>query len=126
MPKLEILRLGNSPYDGIPIGVTAKGFVALADHCLDLSTLCIHFQVASLSAPTAIDGMISNVESANLRRDCPLASLDVGEISISEESVSVVAVTLARIFPRLESINYIDENQEKVTNTISLSREIVD
>ena len=58
MPKLEILRLGDSPCDGIPIGVIAKGFVALADHCLDLSTLCIHFQVASLSAPAAIDGMI--------------------------------------------------------------------
>ena len=54
MPKLETLELGGGPCREIPTGTTAKGLVVLADHCPDLRTLCIHFQVASFSAPPSI------------------------------------------------------------------------
>ena len=102
IPKLEILRLGDPPCSEIPIGVTVKGLMFLANHCPDLSELQIHFQVASLSAPLDDHGMPSNVRSTALRRDCSLRDLMVGQIPIPEESVSVVTLTLARIFPNLD------------------------
>ena len=126
MPKLEILRLGDSPCHEIPIGVTVKGLVALANRCPDLYSLRIHFQVASLSALPAIHEPIPNVGPIVLRRDCILRVLDVGEIFMREDSVSMVALTLARIFPHPEFIDYIDEDWEKVMNIIRLSRGTID
>ena len=105
MPKLKILRLGDSPCREIPIGVTVEGLVALTNLCPDLYSLRIHFQVASLSALPAIHEPIPNVGPIVLRRDCILRDLDVGEIFMREGSVSMVAQTLARIFPRLEFID---------------------
>ena len=126
IPKLGTLRLGDSPCSEIPIGVTSKGLMALANHCPDLSELQIHFQVASLITPLANHGMPSNVEFIALRRDCALSELNVGEIPVLEESVSVVAVTLARIFPHLQCIEYVDENWAKVDDAIRTSRRIFD
>ena len=126
MPKLKILRLGDSPCREIPIGVTVEGLVALTNLCPDLYSLRIHFQVASLSALPAIHEPIPNVGPIVLRRDYALENFVVGEIPIPEESVPMVAQTLARIFPRLEFIDYIDQDWEKVMNTIRLSREIID
>ena len=125
MPKLEVLQLGDTPCRRISTGVTTKGFVALAQTCPNLTTLCIHFQVVSLSAPPATAGTTSNTESTAPRRDCALESLAVGKIPVPEESVLMVALTLARIFPRIDCIEHIDKNWEKVMDAISLSREIV-
>ena len=126
MPKLQTLQLGEPPCSKIPIGITVKGLVVLANRCLDLYDLQIHFQVASLSTPVAIHRMTSNVESTARRRDCGLSELVVGEIPMPDDSVSVVALTLARIFPHLGYIDYVDENWEKVLDAISISKEIVD
>ena len=126
MPRLDTLRLGNPPCCEIPIGVTIKGLAILAKCCPDIDDLRIHFQVGSLSVPPAIHGTIPNIESATLRRDCALTGLCVGKIPMPEESVSVVALTLARIFPHLEDIECADENWEKVAHTICTSREIFD
>ena len=126
MPKLKALQLGNDPCRRIPTGATAKGLVVLAYHCPNLTDLRIHFQVASLSTSPATAGTSSNTESTAPRRDCVLRYLEVGEIPVPEESVLMVALTLARIFPRIELISYLDKNWEKVMNAISLSREIVD
>jgi len=125
MPKLEHLRLGDTPCHRIPTGVTAKGLVVLAHHCPNLFYLHIHFHVASLSVPPATIGMTSNPGSVATRKDCALMELDVGEIPMTEESVPVVALTLARIFPRIESIDYVDEKWEKVMDAISISKQIV-
>jgi hypothetical protein len=51
MPKLQNLSLGSGPCDQFTGGATAKGLVALAHNCPNLSSLCVHFQVASLSDP---------------------------------------------------------------------------
>jgi len=126
MPKLEILRLGDPPCSEIPTGVTVKGLVVLAHHCPNLSTLRVHFQVASLSAPPAIAEAASNVGSTALRRDCSLTTLNAGEIPISEESVLVVALTFARIFPHMEVIQSSDIKWVKVVHAIATSREIID
>jgi len=83
MPKLETLRLGDDPCHLIPTGVTVKGLVALSHHCQDLSTLRVHFQVASLSAPP---GVGSNPRSITLRRECALKELEVGGIPMPEEA----------------------------------------
>ena len=125
MPKLETLQLGGPPCREIPTGVTAKGLVILANHCPDLSTLRIHFQVASLVTLPGNPKTTSNVGFAAMRRGCALTILGVGEIPM-EESVLMVATTLVRIFPRIESINYEDENWREVLNAIRSSREIVD
>jgi len=126
IPGLEHLRLGDAPCRRIPTGITAKGLVVLAHHCPNLSFLCIHFQVASLSAPLVTAGTTSSAESTAPRRDCALTELEVGEIPVPEQSVSVVALNLTRIFPHIEIIYYIGENWEKVMDAISLSREIFD
>jgi len=126
MPKLEHLQLGDRPCRHIPSGVTAKGLVVLAHHCPNLIYLCIHFQVASLSAPPATAGTTSSAESTAPRRDCALTELETGEISVSGQSVLVVALTLVRIFPRIESIYYVGENWRKVMDAISISKQIVD
>ena len=126
MPKLKILRLGDSPCREIPIGVTVKGLVALANHCPDLSELCVHFQVDSLHEAPAIVWTSPNVGSTALRKDCALKELVVGEIPMPEESVLMVALTLARIFPYLEYTDPVDDNWLKVVDALYLSRKIVD
>ena len=125
-PKLKNLQLGDVPCRKIPIGITVEGFVVLASHCPDLTTLRIHFQVTSLCAPPAIHGMTASVGSTAMRRDCALENFVVGEIPIPEESVPIVAQILARIFPRLEFIDSVGENWRGVLNTICLSRETVE
>ena len=125
MPKLQALHLGGGPCRRIPTGVTVKGLVFLARHCPDLAALCVHFQVVSLSAPPVSAGTISYAEPTAPRRDCALGRLHVGKIPMPKESVSAVALTLARIFPRIHYISCVDENWLEVMNAISLSRQIV-
>ena len=111
MPKLKRLALGDVPCGEIHTGVTAKALVALAHHCLGLSTLRIHFRVVSLSDVP--------------QRVCTLRNLEVGGMLLPDEMVLMVAVTLALIFPRIESTHCADMNWRQVTAAISISRKIV-
>ena len=126
MPRLEILRLGNDPCGNVHTGVTAKGLVVLAHHCPNLSTLRIHFQAAGLTTQPMASEVASNAGSAVLQRDCALRILEVGKTPMVEELVSTVAMTLARIFPRMESVQYVGENWYKVVDAIRHSRQIID
>jgi len=126
MPELESLMLGDSPCRQIPTGVTAKGLSVLAHHCPNLSTLRIHFQVASLINPPATIGMTPNVEPTALRRDCALRDLYVGRMPMPEQSVLMAALSLVRIFPQIDYIEATHEGWEKVLGAINLSRQIVD
>ena len=128
MPGLETLQLGGIPCDWIVTGVTVKGLVALADHCPDLSGLCVHLQVATLGAASATVGMTSsNTEAPPLRRGSAFRILIVGDMPVPEESVPVVAQTLLHLFPRIAYIDYVDQSWKKVMGAISSSREpIVD
>jgi len=125
MPRLRILELGDPPCHDISIGVTAKGLMILANHCPNLHTLCVHLQVDSLCVPPAISEVPPGTRFTALRRDCTLSDLVVGEIPLSEESVPTIALTLAHIFPHIESIDYSDENWDKVMDAICNSREII-
>ena len=118
MPKLETLQLGDPPCREIPTGVTAEGLAVLARHCPDLSTLRIHFQVASFGASPVIDWMAPNAGLTALQRDCALTELEVGLIPVPEESVTVVALTLARIFPRISYVESVDGNWLDVMSVI--------
>ena len=124
MPKLQTLHLGNGPCQ-IPTGVTVKGLATLAYYCPHLSSLSIHFQVASLGPP-AITGVTPSGEPAIPREDCALTCLYVGGIPLPEESALVVTLTLLRIFPHISYISYFDEGWKKVTDAISCSKQIVD
>ena len=127
MPKLKFLKLGNEPCRQFTTGVTVKGLMALAHHCSSLSVLRIHFQVASLSVPPASPGMTPNTKStAEQWTDCALTELQVGEIPVPEESVLMVALTLLRLFPRIETIDGTDEGWMRVENAICHSRGIID
>jgi len=126
MPKLESLTLGDALCDQTTIGVTTKGLLALAHHCPKLSTLCVHLRVASLSESPGIPGMVSNAGPAASWTDCALTDLIVGETPVPEGSAMIIALNLLRIFPRLCSIDFIDEEWEEVGNAISRSRETVD
>ena len=126
MPKLEVLCLGDYPCREFTTGVTAKGLVALAHHCPNLSELCVHFQVASLSTPPASSEKAPNTESSGLWPDCALKDLAAGEIPVPEESVLMVALTLLRIFPRIVTIDSVDKGWKKVKDAIYHSKRIVD
>jgi len=125
MPKLETLQLGHDPCGETPTGATVKGLVALAHHCQDLSTLRVHFQVDSFAIPPAVARDTSDTGPTDPPGDCALRILEVGSIPMPEEWVSFVALTLAYIFPRLETIHYIDEEWGNVMGAISLSRQII-
>jgi hypothetical protein len=124
MPKLKTLRLGEDPC-GTPTGVTAEGLTILAYYCPNLSDLCIHFRVDSLSTLPAISGT-PRVGSTTLRRDCALKTFHAGETPMLGESVLMAALILARIFPYISSISRADENWKKVLDAICLSGQIVD
>ena len=126
MPKLEILTLGDRPCGQITGGVTTKGLLALARHCPKLDTLCVHLRVASLSEPPGFPGMNPNVGPAASWTDCALTELVVGETPVPEGSTMVIALTLLRIFPRLDRIIFLDKGWREVRDAINRSREIVD
>ena len=125
MPKLEILGLGDTPCYQITTGVTTKGLLALAHHCPNLSTLRVHLQVASLSDPPVIPETVPNAGPAASWTDCALRELEVGDTPAPEGSELIVALTLLRIFPRLESLVFPSEGWEEVENAINLSRRII-
>ena len=123
MPKLNILRLGSEPCQ-MPGGVTVKGLVELAYRCTDLSTFRAHIRADSL-VQAAVDGM-ATLSSADeppvLREECALATLEVGDIPLPEESALTIALALLHIFPRLRDIKYTNARWEDVVNTIRLSK----
>ena len=123
MPKLRHLALGDMPCN-VPTGITVKGLAVLAHHCPDLSTLRVHFQVDSLVTPPETDAVPSDARYAPLQRGCDLVELEVGDIFVEQEEVATVAMTLALIFPRLESIAGGDTNWENVMDAICDSRKI--
>ena len=118
MPRLKVLRLGDMPCQELTTGATAKGLVALSLHCPDLWSLCIHFQVASLTAPPTNPGMTPNVEPTVPRTGRSFMELIVGKMSVPEESVRTVALALLRIFPRIEYIGSMDKGWRKVKDAI--------
>ena len=125
MPRLEVLRLGGRPCKA-PTGVTANGLAALAYHCPHLSTLRIHFQVANFHPPTT-PSVTSGGTPNILREDCALSYLDVGCIPMPAESTVVVALTLLRLFPHLDEIEYWGEGGwEAVADAIDTSKRFVD
>jgi len=124
MPKLELLHLGEAPCQ-IPTGVTATGLAALAYYCPHLSALRVHFQADSLD-PRTIANVAYNDNPTIPRAGCALTDLKVGAIPVMEESALVVALTLLRIFPRLEYIEYSDEGWEEVAEAIELSKQLAD
>ena len=126
MPKLETLELGDEPCEEILTGVTVNGLVVLAHRCPKLLALRVHFQVASLCAQPGVYGLTSGTCSTAPRRDCALISLEVGEIPVPEGLVLMVALTLAHIFPNIESVSCVDEDWEKVVDAIRASRELID
>ena len=125
MPNLETLELGNTPCGQITGGVTTKGLLALAHHCPNLYTLCVHLRVASLSEPPVIPGMVRNAGPEASWTGCALTQLVVGAIPVPEGSVIIIALTLLRIFPQLHYIASNVKRWEEVKDAISRFREII-
>ena len=125
MPKLKVLLLGSDPCS-IPTGVTVKGLVKLACHCIDLSTLRLHIRVDSLVQMAAGDIATSpsTAEPAAPRVECALANLGVGDMPIQEGSALTVALALLHIFPRISQIGYKNPHWQDVQNTITLSKRL--
>ena len=100
--------------------------MALSLHCQKLSSLCVHLQAASLGESPGIPGTDPNVGTAASWTDYALARLVVGETPVPEGSTMVIALTLLRIFPRLDCILFTDEEWGEVLNVVNRSREIMD
>ena len=126
MSRLRVLELGGAPCCEFAGGVTTNGLVALARHCPGLSALRVHLQVASLSTLPASPGAALDAEASTPTVDCALKDLEVGRIPLPKGSVSMVAQTLFRIFPRIETIDGDDEVWGKVEDEICYLRRISD
>lgn len=127
MPKLKVLQLGSHPC-GTPTGVTPKGLVGLACHCIDLSILRVHIRVDSL-VQAAVDEVAtspSNGKATAPREECALTTLEVGNAPIPEGSALTVALALLHIFPRINEIYYINLQWGQVEDTIQLSKRLSD
>lgn len=125
MPKLKVLCLGSDPCR-TPTGVTIKGLVELACHCIDLSTLRVHIRVDSL-VQVAIDDVAtspSNAEPAAPRVECALTTLEVGNTTIREGSALTVALALLHMFPCISAIKYTNSHWENVQNIVKLSEQL--
>ena len=126
MPRLESLRLGDWPCHGFTGGVTANGLVALVHNCPNISCLRVHFRAESLIGPTTGFETTDNAGHSTLWMGCALKVLEVGEIPVPEGSESMVAITLLRIFPRIETIIVYDAGWIGVEDMIRRSEQIVD
>ena len=126
MPNLQELRLTLSPCSQLTGVATAKGLVALARNCRNLSSLCVHFQAASLVDPPAGLETIREAGYSASWTGCALRELDAGFIPVPEGSASMIALTLLRIFPRIETIEFWDDGWREVADMICRSKEIVD
>ena len=126
MPKLQILSLGDLPCHRPISGATVKGLAALAHNCPNLSSLRVHFQAASLSdPPTGLETTRDAGHSA-MRTGCALTKLEVGRIPVPEGSASTIALALLSIFPRIESIGFMDRAWGEVEDIIYHSKQSVD
>lgn len=125
MPKLRILQLGLEPCRKLT-GVTVKGLIELACHCIDLSTLRVHIQVDSLLRAADGGGVASssNGERVASPEGCALTTLEVGNTPIPEGSALTVALALLHIFPRITIINHTNAQWGGVAGTIMLSRRL--
>lgn len=125
MPELENLLLGEDPGDSLT-GVTLKGLVALACHCVRLTELQVHLHARKLTEATTGTGPPCLSENAVItpRADCALAIIRVGETLISQRMVFAVAVTLLQVFPQFFDINYGNAQWMGVVETIKLFKRI--
>ena len=120
MPKLKILQLGHYPCE-TPTGVTVKGLNALAYYCSGLSRLTIHFQVASFDQPEL---PYPTPKSLAPWKGCPLPYFCGGRVRMSEGSALVVALTLLRIFPCLQGIEFSSQEWHAVGIAIHRSNQL--
>ena len=125
MPKLETLRLGRTPCSA-PTGVTLKGLVALACHCIQLSELRVHLQAGKLAeVATSTEPSLPSENAAVIpRTNCALRSLQVGKAPIQQHATSAVALTLLQVFPQILDVEYTDPQWENVAETIKLFKRI--
>ena len=122
MPELWHLQLGDDPC-GTPAGVTVKGLAALAYYCPNLSSLAIHFQVGSFT-PLETPSLASIGGSTISPKVCALTTLQVAGIRVPAESALMVALTLLRISPYLEDIEYYNAEWGKVSDAMYDSRRL--
>lgn len=125
MPKLKVLQLGLEPCQTLT-GVTVKGLVELACHCISLSTLRVHLRVDSLVQAAVGEVVPSppNDEHAASREECALMTLEVGNTPIPEGTALIVALALLHIFPRISDIKHTNTQWGSVARTIILSRRL--
>lgn len=126
LPKLQVLKLGSNPCGAtLPTGVTTKGLVELACHCVDLATLRVHIRVNSL-VQAAVDetGTPPAENAAAARQECSLTALEVGRMLVPDGAASTVALALFHIFPRIQDIRYINPQWASVEDTIRISRRL--
>ena len=126
MPRLECLCLGYGPCYRFTGGVTAKGLMALAYNCPNIDSLCVHFQVASLGDPPTGGETIPKAGYSASWTGSALRVLEVGVMPVPEELVPMVALTLLRIFPRIEFIGQAEDEWDEVNDLIRRSKQIVD
>ena len=126
MPGLRVLCLGSGPCRQFTGGATVKGLMALSRNCPNLSSLVVHFQVASLSDPSTDLGVTRGAGYSAPWAGCTLNELEVGKMLVPEGTTSTVALTLLRIFPRIETIASFDEGWGEVEDVICCSKGIVD
>lgn len=107
LPRLVELFLGAAPCGSPARGITLAGLRPLSTHCVHLETVQIHFSALDIPTDIPDDALTNSSDQEPLSPNhCHLFQLVVGAlpVSISENSLLIVAYFLRQLFPRLSKI----------------------
>ena len=93
--------------------------MASALHCPDLYVLRMQFQMDSFNASPTSPEMIPDAGSAASWTDCALTEFAAEKRPMAEGPAVTIGLTLLCIFPRIDSIEFVNDVWEKVENTIT-------
>ena len=129
MPHLEALAIGEEPC-GVPSQITFNSLYTISSRCLRLTVLQIHFNPALFVTTVDRDSEPGNVAlglpdlNSPLSDLCSITTIDVGGIPLPQESNTsyIMALGLLGVFPRLQKLEYGDEDWELVADLMGVCR----
>jgi len=129
MPCLEVLELGSPPCR-VPSQITFKSLYTISRRCTQLNHLEIHFNPAQFVADlgTKFESWDVALGLSDLKTPssdlCLITTIFVGNIPLPEHSSasSILALGLLGVFPRLDSIEYGDEDWGDVERLLQVFR----
>ena len=131
MPRLETLAIGEDPC-GFPSQITFKSLYTISRRCTRLKNLQIHFNPTLFVTKVATDSESGDVAlgfsdiktpSSDLS---PVTTINVGCIPLPPQPNAsyIIALGLLGVFPRVEKLEYDDDDWEDIEVLIGVCRRL--